>query len=240
MMPPEWLLVSDIDGTLTGDDAALAELMRRLREARGSVAFGVASGRSPELVQDAVDQFGLNEPDLLIASVGSEIEHPSALGARYREYVGADWDREAVVAALAELPGLDPQGPTGQRPFKVSFNAALEAVASAQEALTGAGVVAKLVHSHGTYLDVLPSRASKGEAVRFSAAALGVPLNRVVVAGDSGNDADMLTCGANGVVVANYDPELEPLRREAGVYWARGAHAAGVLEGLEHFGALRG
>lgn len=237
-MPPEWLLVSDIDGTLTGDAAALAELMRRLREGRGRLLFGVASGRSPALVEDAVSQFGLKAPSLVIASVGTEIFHRGAPLAGYRERIAEGWDRPAVMTALSDVNGLELQALAGQRPFKVSYNAPAAALPAAEAALERAGLRAKLIHSHGEFLDVLPERASKGAAVLFAAAALGVPLERVVVAGDSGNDADMLTAGANAVVVANYDPELEPLLPHGGVYVARARHAAGVLEGLEHFGAL--
>ncbi len=233
-----WLLVSDIDGTLTGDDAELEKLMRRLAERRPTVGFGVASGRSPTLVREAMDRYGLNEPDIVIASVGTEMMGPGGLGELYREHVGVGWDRDAVVSALEDVTGLEAQGAAGQGPFKVSFNAASESVAAAQAALAEAGVTAKLIHSAGRFLDVIPAQASKGEAVRFAAAALGMPLERVVVAGDTGNDADMLTCGARAVVVANYDPELEPVLAEADVYRARGRYAAGVLEGLERFGAL--
>lgn len=236
-MRHDWLLISDIDGTLTGDDTALRVLMRRLAEEHPRLGFGVASGRSPELVREAVQLFGLNEPDLVIASVGSEVMG-QGLGESYGSHVATGWDRPAVVAALAGVAGLEPQAPPGQGPFKVSFNSAPHSVAAAREALTRAGVKARLVHSHGEFLDVLPARASKGNAVRFVAARLGVPLTRVVVAGDSGNDADMLTCGAHAVVVANYDPELEPVLTGSDVYRATGTHAAGVLEGLEHFGAL--
>lgn len=237
-MPPPWMLISDIDGTLTGDEAALARLMALLEAQRERLGFGVASGRSPELVREAIASFGLLEPEVIIASVGSEMLGPNGLAEAYRRHIGAEWDRDAVVAALADLDGMTPQGPEGQRPHKVSFVAPAEVVPEARARLAAAGVKARLIHSHGRYLDVLPARASKGEAVRFACAHLGVPLSRVVVAGDSGNDAEMLLCGANAVVVGNHDPELEPVLARGGVYLARAHHAAGVLEGLEHFGAL--
>ena len=76
---PEWLLISDVDGTLTGDDAALSELMRMLR-ASPHIGFGVATGRSLDLVLAAVEEFALLEPDPIIASVGSEIYGGERLG----------------------------------------------------------------------------------------------------------------------------------------------------------------
>jgi len=65
---------------------------------------------------------------------------------------------------------------------------------------------------------------------------------RLLVAGDSGNDADMLSGDALGVVVANHTVELEELRGHPRIYFADGAHAWGVIEGIEHydfFGRIR-
>lgn len=238
--PPRWMLVSDIDGTLTGDDTALAQLMDILLEHRRRLAFGVASGRSPELIRDAVARFGLTEPDLVIASVGSEIYGPKDLHEAYRRHIAEGWSRRAVLEALEGVSGLRLQGPAGQRPHKVSFVTEAEVVPAVEARLNEAGLRARLIHSHGQFLDVLPARASKGQAVRFVSEQLGLPLSRIVVAGDSGNDADMLCCGAQAVAVGNYDPELGPLLARGGIYVAQGHHAAGVLEGLEHFGALPG
>jgi sucrose-phosphate synthase len=92
------------------------------------------------------------------------------------------------------------------------------------------------VTSHGTYLDVLPVRASKGKAIRYLSYRWDVPLASFLVAGDSGNDECMLRGDTLGVVVGNYSPELEPLRGRSSVYFAAGAHAAGVLEGIEAYG----
>src|SRR5699024_5521567 len=80
-------LISDIDGTLTGSDEALRQLAAHL-EQDPALGFGVASGRSPQLVAQAVAGFSLPEPELVIASVGSEI---SGAGRSW-----ADWPPEAA------------------------------------------------------------------------------------------------------------------------------------------------
>jgi sucrose-phosphate synthase len=62
------------------------------------------------------------------------------------------------------------------------------------------------------------------------------------VAGDSGNDEEMLTGNTLAVVVGNHDPELEKLRGEPFVYFARNHFARGIIEGIEHydfFGEIR-
>ena len=71
----------------------------------------------------------------------------------------------------------------------------------------------------------------------------GLDPDRVVVAGDTGNDASMFLEFDRGVVVANAKPELLELARDLGddrVYCARKPYAAGVEEGLEHYGLLDG
>ena len=105
-----------------------------------------------------------------------------------------------------------------------------------RDAVAKAGLEVTLIHSHGEFLDVLPERASKGKAVLFVAEAYGMPLDQIVAAGDSGNDAEMLTCGVQAVMVGNYSQELASLRDDPAVYVASAKYAAGVLEGLRHYG----
>ncbi len=235
---PEWLLVSDIDNTLTGDSVALEKLMNALHANRDRIAFGVASGRSLELVQEAVEEFGLLEPDLVISSVGSEIDGEGDIRERYAKHIGAGWERECVVEALGKIEGLTFQDETGQRPYKVSFNTSGDVMPRVEAAVRTAGLSVSLIHSHGEFLDVLPERAAKGKAVCFVAEAYGLPLQKIIVAGDSGNDADLLTCGAKAVVVGNYSKELEPVLNHENIYHAKAFYAAGVLEGLTAYGVL--
>jgi sucrose-phosphate synthase len=95
---------------------------------------------------------------------------------------------------------------------------------------------AHVVYSHQAYLDLLPIRASKGMALRYFATKWGIPLERCLVAGDSGNDEEMLTGNTLAVVVGNHDPELDKLRGESSVYFAEGCYARGIIEGIHHYG----
>ncbi|MEJ2289285.1 MAG: HAD family hydrolase, partial [Deinococcales bacterium] len=62
----------------------------------------------------------------------------------------------------------------------------------------------------------------------------------IVVAGDSGNDTEMLTTRHPGIVVGNHAPEMEGLKGRRGIYFADAELASGVLEGLRHYGLLAG
>lgn len=238
-MKREWWLISDIDGTLTGDDAALARLRGVLETAAGRIGFGVASGRSPRLINEAAAQFALPEPELIIAAVGSEIHHPQLAEGSWPGSLADSWQPDLIREVLAGVAGVERQAAAGQGPYKLGFLAGPAAAEAAGLALQEAGLELELVSSAGEFLDVMPGGVSKGSAVRFAARELQVPLPRVVVAGDTGNDADMLTCGARAILVANHSAEVAHLADDPRVFVARNNHAAGILEGLVHYGVIQ-
>jgi hydroxymethylpyrimidine pyrophosphatase-like HAD family hydrolase len=87
------------------------------------------------------------------------------------------------------------------------------------------------------HLDIIPALAGKGNAIHFLLNYLNLSSQRVIVAGDSGNDRSMFAAFPRGIVVANAQPELLQLRATASPdhYFAREKFAAGVSEGLCHF-----
>jgi len=90
--------------------------------------------------------------------------------------------------------------------------------------------------SFGQYLDVIPARASKGQALRYVLNQRRIPLERSLVTGGSGGDEDMLRGNMLGVVVSNrHWEELSNLRENERVYFAQGAHCRGILEAIEHY-----
>jgi sucrose-phosphate synthase len=88
----------------------------------------------------------------------------------------------------------------------------------------------------GQYLDILPQRASKGLALRYVADRWQIPLEHIFVAGGSGADEDMMRGNTLAAVVANrHHEELSQLVDTDRIYFAEKAHAAGILEALEHY-----
>jgi sucrose-phosphate synthase len=250
------LLVCDIDNTLVGDRDSLRRLLEVVRRERQRIGFVVATGRSVALTRQVLEDENVDQPDILITSVGTEIhEGPylePAIG--WTNHLAYRWDRDAVVQALDGVEGLTLQGKEGQRPCKVSYYVDGSRVApdapdpaqaggrkiqkEVEKRLRQAGVRFNTIFSHGQFLDVLPLRASKGKAIRYLADKWEVPVERVLVAGDSGNDEEMLRGTTLGVVVGNYSPELEALRGRPRIYFAKAHYAAGILEGMEHYGFL--
>jgi sucrose-phosphate synthase len=96
----------------------------------------------------------------------------------------------------------------------------------------------RLIHSHKKYVDILPIRASKGLAVRYLGMKWGLTPEHILVAGDSGNDEEMLTGDVLGVVVGNYSPELKKLYGKPRIYFAENEYANGIIEGIEYYNFL--
>jgi sucrose-phosphate synthase len=236
----ERLIVADVDNTLLGDRDGLRVLLDHLDAHRHGTAFAVATGRTFESAMRALKEWQVPLPDLLVTSVGTEIHYGPDLekDAGWERHIRAFWRRDAVERTLEPVPGLRLQQKPNQREFKLSYNLDPETtppLAEIRRRLRARGLAASLVLSQRKFLDVLPVRASKGKAIRYLSYKWGFPLDRVLVAGDSGNDEGMLRGETLGIVVANYSPELERLRGSHKVYFASRRFAWGILEGAEHY-----
>lgn len=234
-------LISDIDNTLVGDKHALKQLTSWLKHNRQQLAFGIATGRSLESAVAILRKHQIHTPDILITSVGSEIHYGKKLvpDLGWVAHIRHLWRREALADALANFPGLTPQPPENQREFKLSYFARpdrMPALAELYDHLQQQKLRAQLIYSHEEFLDVLPVRASKGHAIRYLAYKWGLPLDHFLVAGDSGNDTEMLVGDTRAIVVGNFSPELVPLREQELIYFAHSYYAAGIIEGLHHYG----
>ena len=233
---PTQLLVCDIDNTLTGCREAAARFVRYLA-ARPDMAFGIATGRSLVEAQRILREWNLPEPAVFITSVGSEIYWQTPGGLHYdsafNDRISGGWDADAIAGCLADYEFLCPQLPIEQRRFKRSFTCGSQGAELASTLLREAGLPCKTIFSHDKLLDVLPQRAGKADAVRHVARALGIPLGAVIVAGDSGNDLEMLESHKAAIVVANAEPAVLALDHKPHVYVARARYADGVIEGLD-------
>lgn len=236
------LLIADIDGTLIGDRQGLRELLIHLHKARPTLGLGIATGRCLESALQVLREWEVPLPEVLITSVGGEIHYGPqlTLDQSWQDYISPNWQPEAIRSAMTELPGLRPQIPVTDRPLnKVGYvldPAQAPKPRQILQHLKQQQLSARAIFCHQRYLDLLPQRASKGDAVRFFAHKWGYALTDILVAGDSGNDESMLTCGALAMVVRNYSPELKKLQRGCQpIYFAQQSHAWGILEALHHF-----
>lgn len=234
------VLICDIDNTLLGDREGLQHLLQRLKKAGDRVAFGIATGRRLDSALEVLKEWGVPTPDLLITSVGSEIHYGNGMveDAGWARHINYQWKPDALREALEGADGLKPQAKIDQRRFKISYDVdptRIDNVNKIRTCLRKRDLHCKLIYSHQAYLDLLPVRASKGLAIRYLMMKWGLPPDRLLVAGDSGNDIEMLRGETLGVVVGNYSPELESLKGMPRIYFAEGHYATGVLEGIDHY-----
>lgn len=238
MSKRQWLFVSDIDETLTGDDVALQKLADLLGEHRDRIWFAVNSSRPSLSVSDTLNSaFPASlVPDAIITAMGTEISlQGNPLSEWGRRFDG--WPQVEIFDVLASL-GHQPHDMMYQAPLKVSFAVPPEDQPAARQQLEKAGLPCQIVTSGRDDFDVLPPRAGKGEATKFLATKLGCPVNRVVASGDSGNDIELLRAAACRIVVGNARKELVEALPPEPFFHAKRYYAAGVIEGLTHFGVL--
>ncbi|HEY9871794.1 MAG TPA: sucrose-phosphate phosphatase [Candidatus Obscuribacterales bacterium] len=245
-----FLLVTDLDNTLVGDDNALQELNQRLDQHRQEHGTKIvyATGRSLALYQQLTTEQQMLQPDALIAAVGTEIylNIDGTPDEEWAEKLSQRWERDLVVATAAHFADLVPQPDTEQRPFKVSYylseEAAVEVIPRLESLLKERGVDAKLIYSGSQDLDILPRNGDKGLAVQFLRQRWGIDATQTVVCGDSGNDIALFSVGeVRGIIVGNARSELRlwyDLNPAEYRYLAKAACAGGILEGLNYFGFL--
>lgn len=246
----KFLLVTDLDNTLVGDDAALAELNRQITHLRQSNAIVLvySTGRSLTSYQQLRQAKHLLEPDALVTAVGTEIYYQDhqTLDPIWADKLSQGWDRDQVVAVSAHFADLVAQPHSEQRPFKVSYflmpEVAEAVLPQLDAALKQQNLNIKLVYSGSQDLDILPHHGNKGTAMAFLRQQLGFAPEQTVVCGDSGNDQALFDVGQErGIIVGNAQRELLEWHYANPAQWrylARGVCAAGILEGLAHFGFL--
>jgi sucrose-phosphate synthase len=237
-------LISDIDGTLVDGQktTGLAELKQWINSNDDDLGFGLASGRNLELVKKAIKDYDLPQPDILICSAGSEIfyapDYEPDKG--WESHISYLWKRDEIETLLLSFPKLMLQEKAAQREFKLSYyvqeDFTDEDLNSIYNLLHENKLRAKLLLTENRFLDILPFRASKGNAIRFLSNKWKTPVEKFITAGNSGNDIDMLKGRVKGIVVANHSPEMVSLRNSKNIYFAQKDLSEGVLEGVSFYG----
>lgn len=233
-MKPEYLLVTDLDGTLLGNDEALQAFRLRRESLPVRMRLVYASGRLLEDVRALIAELGLCVPDAIIGGVGTQIECTDGMTAEWCRPLSLTWGANRICAMLADL---ELQPAEYQTEHKVSFylhNALPSDLAALAERLVFAGIEADLIYSSQRDLDIVPRGINKGTAARFVAERWQIPDDRVIVCGDSGNDLSLFQSQFRGVIVANCLPELRQLDG-VNLFFATEKHAAGVLQGIDHW-----
>mgnify|MGYP001828647120 FL=1 len=258
------LLASDLDGTLIPLErtperlAEVRTLVDALERADG-LQLAYVTGRHLALARSGIAEVGLPEPDWFVCDVGTSVyrridggyEADETYRRAMRQALGGI-SAPDVQRALGSVEGIWLQEDEKQGEFKVSYYTEgrhERYLGRVQAGLDSAGARVALVASYDPVserglLDILPAAVAKDYAVRYLQKRTGVAEDGWVYAGDSGNDRAAMLAGYKAIVVGNADDalkrDLAELAATEGLatrlYFALRPYAAGVHEGLVHFG----
>jgi hypothetical protein len=231
------LLCTDLDRTLLPngpqrESKTARERFRRLAE-RPEVTLAYVTGRHRALVDKAIRNYSIPQPDFVIADVGSTIyqndgKHWQAWEA-WDAAIGQDWGGKSNAQLHELLTGIKElrlQEHNKQNTHKLSYYVPLyvnqvSLLASIQALLDQQGIRANLVWSVDEpanigLLDILPASAGKRQAIEFLMQQLDFSLQETVFAGDSGNDIGVMASPVQSVLVANAaQPVRQAVMRQA-------------------------
>lgn len=260
------LLCTDLDRTLipNGPQPESPSAMERFRQLAScpEVTLVYVSGRHRALIEQAIVEFALPQPDFAIADVGSTIYQIDSSGweqwEEWDEQIAPDWrglTHDGLHMLLNGFAALKLQEKEKQNRHKLSFYVPLETDAQSligemKAQLSQAGIRANLIWSIDELaeiglLDILPASANKLHAIHFLMQKKNFGLDNTVFSGDSGNDLDVLLSDIPAVLVANADAEVKKaaaMAHKDALYFARGGYlgmngnySAGILEGVAHY-----
>jgi sucrose-6F-phosphate phosphohydrolase len=261
-----YLICTDLDRTLIPngtqpESAAAGELFKRLVR-REDVTLAYVSGRHRALIEQAIADFDLPQPDFAIADVGTTTYQIDMSGwqswGEWDVQLAPDWQglsHEELQHLLGIFSALRLQEKERQGRHKLSFYVALDVdakklMSEIDERLKYADIRANLIWSIDeaagvALLDVLPASANKLHAIRFLMQQKDFRHENTIFAGDSGNDLDVLMSDIPSVLVANANEEVKGQAKNAykgTCYIARGDYlgmngnySAGILEGVAHY-----
>ncbi len=194
------------------------------------VTLSYVTGRHLQLMNEAIIEFGLPQPDYAITDVGTRIYHFhhnqwQALN-EWETEIDIDWkgvNSQNIIQVLEQIDGLSLQEPEKQNEHKISFYVDLQkmderaCLSAVEQKIAPLNVAKNLIWSIDEttdtgLLDILPPRANKLHAIQFLQAYLGMEDKDVVFAGDSGNDLPVLISSVQSVLVAN---ATEALKQQA-------------------------
>ena len=265
------LICSDLDRTIIPngyqeESANARPVFRQLAE-HANIYLAYVSGRDKKLILDAIEEFYLPMPDYAIGDVGTTlyrvINGNWQLLDDWSYEIGLDWKglgRDKLSEFFGNMEEIRLQEPEKQNQYKLSFYTAQnvdyqQLIKKIRAVLAKKGVRASIIWSvdeisANGLLDIIPARANKLHAIQFLMQQERFSEDRMVFAGDSGNDLDVLTSGLQAILVKN---AMDEVRKEAletlsgkhmtnrlylpkgNFYGMNGNYAAGLIEGLVHF-----
>lgn len=264
------IIVCDLDRTLipNGSDlyeGSLSDFYKLLSK-KPEYTLVYATGRNMNLFEQAEKEWGIQKPDYLLASVGTEVfkkeKGELVLDSTWETYVDSkhsNWNTDRIIKDIdvhLQNDNLILQEKEVLNKYKISYylkdlNSKKDIVEKIENYLFAKQIDAEVIYSFDPIkevglIDVLPKSATKLGSLEFLITKLQEEKENVVYCGDSGNDLLPLTAGIKAVLVNNALPEVKEeaikISKERGfedkLYIAHKNYSDGVIEGLVYFNIL--
>ncbi len=266
------ILATDLDRTLLPNgsweaDGEAIERFNNLTREQGVLVVYV-TGRNLQLTENAINEYGVRHPDVLVGDVGTTIRKYEKGGWAFDDgwiahvkKASPRWDAAAIRDAVAGVDGIKEQEQEHLNQFKQSYYVEHERNDEILKKINGL-VKGKydevIIYSFDSMdgkglLDFLPNSATKQTALEYVAEEFETKKQEVVFCGDSGNDIFPLTAGFSGVLVRNADeqlvanvkvamsenPDLNAYFAKGGFMGLNGYYTSGVIEGAYHYGIFQ-
>lgn len=229
------MLATDLDGTLVGDGDALKELLEFFGSLPYKVDLIYITGRHYDSALSLIEREKLPLPSILITDVGTSIYSGDELlpDAKWEREIRKNWDPQRIREIALQIPGIRFQSLPHDRRVSFFVNGS-KGAEILRETLKESGMPHTFVFSSGRDVDVLPAGAGKGKALQYVVEEYAGEGTNILVAGDSGNDLDMLTLGYPAVIVGNAQKELHDVKSDR-IYNATKAYAGGIQQAWKHY-----
>ena len=256
----EYILVSDLDETLTGDREGILKFNKIMLANRRKFYLVYSSGRFKDSILSVIEKEKLIQPDVIISNVGTEIYYAPDwdIDKQWEKIVKKNWNKSEIASVLGRFYlQLQPY----EKKFVIPYYIEEESIAKkVRETLKGYKVkvictrsfqlqkmikapimspapVAFSVFSDKLYLDIIPKSAGKGNAAKYIKNRMDLP---IICCGDAENDENMLKASNYGILVGNTSNRLKnKLSKFSNIYLSKSYYAKGVIEGLKFYSVIK-
>lgn len=237
MRKKTFVLATDLDGTLVGDSNALQTLLRYYEESTLDIALIYITGRHLASASSLIGEENLPSPHILITDVGTAIytSHSLAEELAWTKKVQNNWYPQKIIQIADNFPLLKRQVLPHDRRISFTVHQNEEVVKEFKKALCEENIPHKLIFSSNRDVDILPPNSGKGEALEYVLQNYFNKEVQVLIAGDSGNDLEMLSLDYPSVIVGNAQRELIEMNNHPLLYRASKHFAGGIHEAWLHF-----
>jgi sucrose-6F-phosphate phosphohydrolase len=231
------ILATDLDNTLVGHNEKLERLWSYFKEQGIDISLVYITGRHFDSAMDLIAQHRLPKPDILVCDVGATVYMGPDLKEddQWRIITSADWNPELILRVTNQYEPFERQSLPND--YRLSFTVLdnPSCVNEVEELLKLYSLNFHLIYSSNKDVDILPSHVNKGAALKYILEKYAPEHPNILIAGDSGNDVDMMKLGLPSVIVGNCQDELKRFSYLPNVYLASESFASGIQEGWSYF-----